>query len=336
MDTSSRMDSINYAPMHYPCNSFQYLTLKLFLLFAVILVASVHGQAQERKVKKVLDEVRNQFVLGNAKSINEDVLFKQGNEAYLLSGLKEWFTDTTRSIRQQAISYTGRIGLRTTEPAIKQDAVRLLVLKSADKDEALANSAIGYLTRFTRRDFTKDACDSVRSILRKQPPSFNKLIRIAGFLDLKDQIPFLDSIFNSGKIPTKTQWNIQLTLARMGNAASAKYCLDLARVYPVDDNIIFYILPDLIYTRQKMVYDYLLEILYSDDPKCSSPNPYYSGTILCGYRVMEGLASIVNGFPLKTNSSGEIITNDYEKSLKVVRKWFNEHKTDYELNFDMY
>jgi hypothetical protein len=322
--------------MHYQHSRFQTSTLKLFLLFAVILVASVQGQAQERRVKKVLEEVRVQLVLGKGEGVNEDVLFKQGNEAYLLAELKEWFTDTTRSIRQQAISYTGRVGLRTIEPAIKQDAVRLLVQKSADKDEALANSAIGYLTHFTRRDFTKDACDSVRSIIHRQPLSFDKLIRIAGFLDLKDQIPFLDSIFNSGKIPTKTQWNIQLTLARMGNTNSAKYCLDLAKIYPVDDNIIFYILPDLIYTRQKMVYDYLLEILYSDDPKCSSPNPYYSGAILCGYRVMEGFAAVVNGFPLKTNSSGEIITNDYEKSLKVTRKWFDEHKADYELNFDVY
>lgn len=294
------------------------------------------AQAQEKRVLKVLNEVYSSIVQNSHNNIDESVLFKPGNEAIVLDEMEAWLTDTLRDVRQQAISYTGIVGLKTTEAAIKQNAVQLLVQSINNKDEALDKSAIRYLTRFTRRDFTKDVCDSIRATLHRSPSSFSTLVRLVGFLDLKDQITYLDSVYSSVTLPNSTRWNIKLSLARMGDSNSVEYCLRLAKKAPVDDNFIYHALPDLIYTRQKAVYDYLLETLYSDETNCNSPNPYYSAKISCGYGVMEALAPVVSNFPFKTNSSGEIVTDNYEKALNETRKWFQEHKADYELKMDTY
>jgi hypothetical protein len=312
-----------------------FFVIRVSAIIALLLFLTIHISAQQNKVNKILDEIRAQLTSDKKQKVNEEILFTSGNESYVLTGVKPWYNDTLKSIRSRALTITARMGLKTQEPAYRQEALRLIVQACDDKDVALAGSAINYLTHFNRRDFTKDACDLVIAQLKKQTTHFEKLARIVGFLNLKEQTPFLQNILTEEKTSTKIQWNIQLALARMGNAGGTKYCMDLAKGYPLDDNIMYYILPDLLYTRQKPVFDFLLEILYSDKKNCTSPNPNFSGHILCGYRVMEALAAVVKDFPLKTNSSGGIVTQDYDKSLQITRDWFKEHK-EYELKMDVY
>jgi hypothetical protein len=303
------------------------LTLSLFL--------TINISAQQNKVNKVLDDIRLQLTSDKKKQVNEEILFTPGNEQFVLTGIKPWYNDTLKDIRYRALTITARMGLKSQEPAYRQEAVRLVVQAGNDKDVALAGSAINYLTHFNRRDFTKEACDSLVAQLKKQTPHFDILVRLAGFLDLKEQIPFLQNKLSGGKNSTKIQWNINLALARMGSESNTKSILDLTKGYPVDDNIMYNILPDLVYTRQKPVFNFLLEILYSDKKNCTSANPNFSGHILCGYRVMEALAAVVKDFPIKTRLSGSLITQDYDKALQTTRDWFKEHK-DYELKKDIY
>jgi hypothetical protein len=309
--------------------------MKKDILFITFLFLLINITAQEGKVNKVLRDIRSELVTGKTVKTDEEILFMSGNESYTLAGIKTWYNDTLKDIRSRAVTITARMGLKTKEPAFRQEAVKMLVQACDDKDIALAGSAINYLTHFNRRDFVKETRDSVGALLKKQLPQFEKLIRLAGFLELKDQQPFLENLLNNKSLSTKLQWSIHLALARMGNTNSANVCLQLAKGSPVDDNIVYYVLPDLVYTRQKQVYNYLLEILNSDKKSCTSPNPNYAGHILCGYRVMEALAGVVKDFPIKTSKSGDIITDDYDKALQTTREWFKTHK-DYELDMEVY
>jgi hypothetical protein len=303
------------------------------ILLSILITLNL--SAQENKVTRVLNDIKSQLTQSKAIPADEEVLFKPGNEIYTLVGVKAWYTDTVKAVRTEAVSITARTGLKTQEPGVKQEAVKMLTGACADKDIAISGMAINYLTHFNRRDFVKDICDSVGILLKKQLPQFEKLARLAGFLDLKDQQQFLTNMLNDKSLSTKLQWSINLSLARMGNSSSIRTCLLLSKDYPVDDNIIYYILPDLVYTRQKVVFEYLLEILNSNKRSCTSPNPNYSGNILCGYRVMEALAGVVKNFPLKTHKSGDIETDDYDKALQITREWF-KNNPNYELDMDIY
>jgi hypothetical protein len=72
--------------------------------------------------------------------------------------------------------------------------------------------------------------------------------------------------------------------------------------------------------------EYLVTVLNSDEKLCSSSNPGSDVSILCGYRVMEYLAPVVKGYPLKQLPSGDIDTNDYHKALLSARSWFAKKK----------
>ena len=129
------------------------LTLSLFL--------TINISAQQNKVNKVLDDIRLQLTSDKKKQVNEEILFTPGNEQFVLTGIKPWYNDTLKDIRYRALTITARMGLKSQEPAYRQEALRLMVQAGNDKDVALAGSAINYLTHFNRRDFTKEACDSV-------------------------------------------------------------------------------------------------------------------------------------------------------------------------------
>jgi len=289
--------------------------------------------AQEHKVNRTLDQMRAALTTGQPAGDNEELLFKPGNEMLVLTRMGEWGQDSVETVRREAVGICARLGLKTGEAPFRQQAVRMIVMACRDADVALQETALNYLTHFTRSDFTKDACDTIRGLLQIPSQHRDKVVRLAGFLDLSDQKSVLEGLLQQPS--TKLQWSAHLALARMGSETSTAVILGLVKNYPVDDEVMYHVLPDLVYTRQKAISDYLLEILHSDVRNCTSPNPYFSGNIVCGYRVMEALAGVVRDFPLKINKSGEIVTDDYERALRMSRKWFDEHP-DFELNRSIY
>ncbi|MFT3738779.1 MAG: hypothetical protein QM786_08465 [Breznakibacter sp.] len=328
--------------MKHPYHPFKYLNIpitgvqayrKVLGTAILALLLPLTLSAQENRVNGTLEEIRMALSAGKPVRANEEVLFKPGNEMFVFTRIGPWMQDSVETVRSEAVSICARLGLKTGEAAFRQEAVRMLVRSCRSGDVSLQGTALNYLTYFLRQDFTRDACDTIRVMLQAPSLHREKLVRLAGFLDLKDQMPFLESLLDQPS--TKLQWNAHLALARMGSESSATAVLLLVKDYPVDDHIMYHVLPDLVYTRQKAIFGYLLEILDSDERNCTSPNPYYSGNIPCGYRVMEELAKVVVGFPLKTNKSGEMATDDYEKALQTSRKWFGEHK-DYGLDRDTY
>jgi len=73
----------------------------------------------------------------------------------------------------------------------------------------------------------------------------------------------------------------------------------------------------------------MIEVLMSDLANCESADNDNPTAILCGYRVMEQLAPAIKNYPLTLDASGDVKTNDYKKSLALVRKWFQENKDIY-------
>jgi hypothetical protein len=108
----------------------------------------------------------------------------------------------------------------------------------------------------------------------------------------------------------------------MGNGETAAWCVQKARKAPVNSNTVGYLLPDLIYTRQKTAIDYCVELLFSDEKLCMPPNPDLSEKIPCAYRIIELLAPAIENFPIEVNPSIGLESDDYPKTLQTVREWF--------------
>lgn len=155
-----------------------------------------------------------------------------------------------------------------------------------------------------------------------------KLILFAGFLEIKECMPYLYYLKSNDSIKDKSyQWCVSIALARMGETNETNWCTETLKKMPLNDDIVYTLVPDLIYTRQQVAFSYLVELLNIDSPDCIGPNPELGNTkILCGFRIMEYLAPVIKDFPLKIGPGGDIETDNYKNALTLARTWFKENE----------
>jgi hypothetical protein len=194
----------------------------------------------------------------------------------------------------------------------------------------LTGQLLEYLQSFAVADFDDEAqaliIENLKTLNR---PHYEDLVLLAGIIGVGYDELHLQ--FLTAGLPVKKKWNIALALARMGEKEALEYCIQKVKKAPVNSEIVGYVLPDLIYTRQKAAIDYCVELLYSDEKRCHSPNPDYSEAIPCAYRIIELLAPVIVDFPLEVDPAIGLESDDYPKTLQAVRDWFRTNK-EYRIN----
>jgi hypothetical protein len=257
-------------------------------------------------------------------------LYKNEQPRKMLMFLERYCSDTIVDVRRKAYYLAYRTG--TENETGSQNAVNRLITGLSDKNSGIVGSLLDYLQAFHASAFNDTARSRLSEMVKQGIPHYKKLLKLVGFLDLPDAQQVLRQKLRTNDYSTVSErWTINLALARMGDQNAIDFCLSTAKKMPVGDDFIYEIAPDLVYTRQKELVDYLVPILFSDKKHCSSPNPASGSSIRCGYRIMEYLAPVIKNFPLKTDVAGEIKTDDYTKALKKARKWLKKHREDYEM-----
>jgi hypothetical protein len=149
------------------------------------------------------------------------------------------------------------------------------------------------------------------------------LVLLAGYLNIGREEVFRQYL--TPELPVKRKWNLALALARMGDEKALNYCLEKVKKAPLDNSIVGYVFPDLLYTRQKAALDYCVEWVYSDEKHCRSANPDSPEAIPCAYRIIELLAPIIVDFPVKVDPAIGLESDNYPETLQLVRDWLKAH-----------
>jgi hypothetical protein len=250
------------------------------------------------------------------------------NTPELLNALNEYYSDTLVFVRRQAYFLTYRKGLEERENA--QVIVARLAQGLSERDGALRGTIIGYLQAFPLSAFNEESKRLIANeINRPNSPHYDELVLLAGFVGVGNN-DLLRLSMNSD-LPTRTRWNISLALARLGNENALQAAVERVRRAPVNSGMVLNLLPDLVYTRQKLALDYCVELLFIDEKLCRTANPDLSESILCAYPIIELIAPVIVDFPIVVDPSIGIETDNYEELLRTVRKWFEENR-----NFKIY
>ena len=290
-----------------------FYTTLLFLSFGILGI-------QADTLSDYFDNCRN---TGHADYAAGTKIVKEYNTAELLSALNPYYADTVTFVRGQAYYLTYRKGLEQKEPA--QVVVTRLAKGINDKDGGLRGRIIGYLQAFPLSAFGEEAKTLIAENINKpNSPHYEQLVLLAGFVDAGSNDLFRLSM--NEDLSVKRRWNISLALARLGSEDALKACVEKVRKAPVNSQLVAYLLPDLVYTRQKAALDYCVELLNSNEKLCQTANPDLSESILCAYPIIELIAPVIVDFPIKVDPSIGIDTDDYVKLLQTVRTWFEKNK----------
>ena len=307
--------------------------VKRFLIPAALVllfVLSASAQSSVKELQRYMAEVREKPY----RSLPASILDDEKNESQLLDVLAPYYTDTLKMVRQKAFYITRRIGQKSTVPGIQSRAIASLSLALNEKDTGIRGSALDALTQFNKASFPPAVRDSIGESISPNSANLEALLKLAGFLELQKYSSAIQSILSSSA-NANIKWAARLALARMGDPSATDWIANKLNTANVNDDFVYDVVPDLVYTRQPLIFDYLEGIIKSDEANCSSANPDSDKKILCGYRVLEHIAPVIQNFPLTTDESGDLRVSNYESALKQARAWF-AHNHTYALVSDRY
>ena len=300
------------------------LLLTLLSFATVLTLQHVHAQSSTATVATYLNAVRQNQHPTTPKQLWQDA--EQHNE--VLSALQPYYTDTLPGVRAQAYYLTKQVGTNSQDPTIRQSAVSQVITGLQDENSGNIGRVHTYLSASDPADFALSSRKSIADLLSQRPPHFSRLLKLVGALGMTEQISTLQNLLPA--LSGRDRWAARLALARLGDQEAIATVLSRAKRFPVNDDVVYELLPDLVYTRQKEAIDYLVTIVQSDKKNCEPADPDASENILCGYRVLELLAPVIQDFPLTVDASGDLAVSDYPKALQQARQWLDEH-ADYQV-----
>jgi len=192
--------------------------------------------------------------------------------------------------------------------------------------------AIKDLERTPFSSFDNSHKESIAKLFRKEAKHLDRIIKIAGFLQMEAELMAIDS--NLLKIKEHKQaWN--LALVRTGNKEKKEILLRNIQKMTLDDHFTYEVVPTLVYVRQKEIMDHLLDGIMEPGNTCNPPDLDTRGSVSCAYNIIEQIAPYIKNFPTKVDRYG-IQTDDFPAMLSEVRSWFTANKDIYVLDGERY
>ena len=201
-------------------------------------------------------------------------------------------------------------------------------------DAGIMLKAFNALTGFQNTDFTNNQQLRIINRLKADMPHLSQYARLVGYIPNEAAIESLQQV----QLQVTDGWesfNLNLALARRGDEQATTAVLNKIQNAQINDGFVYDIVPVLVYSRSAEIFDFLEELIFSDEANCSSANPDSNANILCGYRIMEYVAPAIENFPLPTDEYGELEVDDYETALVRLREWLIQNP-DFQLVNDRY
>ena len=305
------------------------LSLILFINAGIIMAQDISNLVSQqvsgiRSGNRPGDMVLNQVISESPEAVLKALTLYQSDT---LLTVRDWIYEQYHNILQE----------HEMPLSMRQEIVSKLIDGLADEKTGIRNDCVDYLKQCSRQDFTTQTQEQFSARFNSKSWFSKDFILLAGFIGNAPCKPTLEDLANapaSGQ--HKLRWHSNLALARMGDNNAMNWCLSQVNRIGINDDVTYELLPGLVYTRQQRMFEYLVNVLDSDEKRCTSSDPDSDEPILCGYRVMEYLAPVIKGYPLKQLPSGDIDTKDYHKALLSVREWFTKKKDSYEILKDTF
>jgi hypothetical protein len=308
--------------------------MSVALLLAMLFMNKIDLKAQAAKAASEVKTHLGAQDFTQTRETIEAYLQKEKNLGPMLQAVQPFYGDTLRDTRLEAYGLTYKIGQKSGVLETRQQAVGQLLQAMNDPSATVQDWAASRLSVFNREDFSDAA---KKQIVQGIQTLYDKadLIKMAGYLHLKEAESTLQNMATTSRI-TSERWAADLALARMGTPGYDTRAANLVRKQGLNNDVVYELIPGLIYTRQKACIDYVIETLYNDEKSCISSDPDNPKPMQCGYRVMEMLAPVIKDFPLGIKTSGDIDTDNYQEALAQAREWFLQKGSSYEIIDESY
>ena len=305
--------------------------MKYFKLILLFLLFQTNSFAQDD-----IGQLVKQFCLNNPTKMDDLEKIKQHTDVVKIgAAIQEFVADTLHTDFTSTIFLIQQVRKKHPTNLLFQQNLANSLTEIALANKKQAASAIMSLQAFERDAFSTETRDNILLVISYNDLARVEAIEILGFVGKGDDIDFLKGITSFTKIGKKEKYKIQLALVRLGDAESVELYVNEIKSRTISDQMVYSIMPDMLYTRNKQVFDYLLSDMLNDIPRCYSANNDSEEKILCAYRILEEITPYILRFPIEVNDSGAI-EGDYELALEKVRAWITNSQLEYTINTSIF
>lgn len=304
---------------------------KIRLILILLLLQSINAIFSQEN--SLINQIINKSSNGESYYTELNTLVNQTNTIAQLSRIEVLLESKDRDTRYLAYQIIYQVGKQSSDQKVTQRAVYTLISRGlTDEDPTIKTRNIELLGEFNENEFTQQSRSSLAAIIIDSKTNRTELTHLAGHVKLIELVTLFEQRLITSK-NKKEIWLIHCSLARMGDPIQKEYCLNKFKSLGFNDEIIHNILPDLLFTENRDVIDYLLDSILIDNLNCSSFNPDSSERVNCAFRLIEKVSPFILNFPVKVGESGDLEVSDYDEALSVVRRWITEYKDTYEVRF---
>ncbi len=294
------------------------------LLFCT-LVFSLHAQDAVRDLKLYFEAVREH---GNAP-LDQRIFKDVRNDRVIVNTLISYLSDPHQQVSLRAIDLLARVGTKSAKQAVRSAAAHQLVSVVGNKDVGRSAYASQQIQAFQVADFSNEDTDSIVSYIQPRQVNLDLILLLAGRIGTPAARERIQHFLIQPASP-KLKWSARLALSRMADERATAFILDELADKPKDDAFVSTVVPGLVYSRNKEIFDVLVQIVRSDEPLCLSSNPDSQKSVTCAYRVLGLIAPAIENFPLQADEHGDLKTSNFAEALALAKNWFEENP-DYKL-----
>ena len=301
---------------------------KVLLIFLISIFFSISLIADN------IDDLIRSYIDGRKKySVENEILKKilSKDENKIINATIPYLNDSLKIVRSSAMLIIYEVGWKSNDKQVRQKAVKILSERIDDKDAGLVKMAIDYLKNFYFEDFDNEVKYKIYLKVLENHSYYSDLVLLTGFLQINELIDLYQAKLKDDKYSSREKWYILLALGRMGDIKAINKIVKIIKKMPVNEDAVSELFPDLVYVRQKEVFDEMLDVIMNDEKNCLSSDPDNEVPIICAFKVIELVAKYIKDFPVKVDEYGEVIINNYNETLKKVREWIEQNGFNYEL-----
>lgn len=302
----------------------KFTAVLFFSFFTTIAFTQANKEAAFKLLKTDVQKLKNNT---SAFSFND--------WADLRTTINDSKHDTLSTKKTDYLYPVFQAGVNSQNTLVREIAVEI-GCRSIGENSVLTNSAVTKLQQFKQTDFTDSAKFYLKMGLNNATNNIGSIAKLTAFACGNTCIEELQNAVLKQNISKFDKKDIKLALLRAGETHNEQRLLQSAKEQVVNDNFVYNLVDDLIYTHNKVIFDYLLDIIMRDDKNCTSANNDNPEPMNCAYRLIEKVAPYINDFPAKVNAYNEIETTDYAALLTSVRLWITKNKNSYTLNQNNY
>lgn len=260
----------------------------------------------------------------------DDTAIRQAPPLEVISELDKYRNDPDERVQSSAVSYTlGTAVLSGKLPVLQAAVISILDTAAREPSNAVTRNATQRLLIFPRAAFAEKARQTVHKMFMAKEPDASVLLLIGIVEDQSAKIRLQEL----GKEMVATEldpkagrwwgtrpWAAHLALARLGDAAEIKFCIDAVEAEKNDVIRVSRLLKDLDYIRQPATVKVLIRYLLSDGAIPESfpdvPRAPYANYAL------NRLSESIEDFPQWKKNDG---AGDW---LARARAWVKTHQND--------